>query len=57
MLWYDAEAERRDATPQELLFLVRAGALKLRSPRAVLLSLRAACNIMEGFGCSAAEVG
>ena len=45
-----------DATPQELLFLVRVGALKLTSPRAVLLSLKAACNIMEGFGCSAAEV-
>lgn len=37
--------------------MVKARALKLRSPRAVLLSLRAACNIMEGFGCSVAEVG
>ena len=45
-------AERRDATLQELRFLVWAGALKPTSAKAVLLSLGAACSIMEGFGCS-----
>ena len=49
-------AGRRDATLQELRFLVRAGALKNKSTHAVLLSLGAACSLMEGVGCSPDEV-
>ena len=49
-------AERRDATLRELRFLIWAGALKTLSTQAVLLSLGAACSIMEGFGCSPGAV-
>ena len=45
-------AERRDATLQELRFLIWAGALKTPATQAMLLSLGVACSIMEGLGCS-----